>query len=108
MLYVSNGFSLNMIPAEMSAGTIRFKKMQVQEVKTLLSTCQYQSLIGHQDLANLVSQEIGLPVPFNRQTVTLVSGDQLVVAQYRGPRLPEGATTLPEGAVIEYYLVEIE
>jgi hypothetical protein len=32
-------------------------------------------------------------------------GEGVLVAQYRGPRLPEGATELPEGATIEWYVV---
>jgi hypothetical protein len=32
----------------------------------------------------------------------------MLVAQYTGPRLPEGATTLPPGAKIRFILVLIE
>ena len=32
--------------------------------------------------------------------------DALIVAQYRGPRLPEGATELPPGAKLEFWLVK--
>ena len=31
--------------------------------------------------------------------------DLVVVAQYVGPRLPEGATSLPENAKIDYFAV---
>jgi len=33
--------------------------------------------------------------------------DALLVAQCRGPRLPEGATELPPGAILEFWLVEV-
>lgn len=46
-----------------------------------------------------------MEVPVNRASYTLVPGEKLLVAQYKGPRLPEGATKLPEGATIEFYLV---
>lgn len=43
----------------------------------------------------------------NRETMKLDAGDVLVVAQYVGPRLPEGATELPPNARIEYFTVQI-
>ena len=32
-------------------------------------------------------------------------GTTLFVGQYKGPRLPEGATALPEGAIVEWAMV---
>jgi hypothetical protein len=49
-----------------------------------------------------------MPVPTNRATVSLKKGDTVVVGQYRGSRLPEGATTLPEGATIQWLWVVIK
>ena len=61
-----------------------------------------QSFIGHEDLANL----LGLPA--NRATCPeLKAGEQFIVAQYRGPRLPEGSKTLPDGAMIEFRWMQI-
>jgi hypothetical protein len=40
-------------------------------------------------------------------SVALASGDEAVVAQYVGPRLPEGATALPEGANFSWFLVRV-
>jgi len=48
---------------------------------------------------------LGVSVPVNRVNVKLTG--PMVVAQYMGPRLPEGATTLPEGAKIEFWKVEL-
>jgi hypothetical protein len=47
------------------------------------------------------------PVAFNRATVTLAHGDKLLVAQYSGPRLPEGCKTLPQGSTIKWIIVDI-
>jgi hypothetical protein len=39
--------------------------------------------------------------------VSLVPGDRVLVGQYSGTRLPEGATTLPEGATIRWLVVSV-
>lgn len=66
-----------------------------------------ESVIGHADTARIVSDILGVELPANRATVKLQPGEKMIVAQYSGPRLPEGATTLPEGAKIEFVLVEV-
>jgi hypothetical protein len=48
-----------------------------------------------------------MPIAFNRDNLSLAEADTLIVAQYRGPRLPEGAITLPEGAEIVFFKVRI-
>ena len=42
-----------------------------------------------------------------RITVTLHKGDTVMIGQYSGPRLEEGATTLPPGATIKWCRVTI-
>ena len=64
-----------------------------------------KSCVGHADIAAMLSRLIGVDVPVNRVSVSLQPGDTLIVGQYIGPRLPEGATALPEGAKIEWYRV---
>lgn len=67
-----------------------------------------ESAIGHADTARIISNMLGIELPSNRINVKLLHGEKMIVAQYSGPRLPEGATTLPEGAKIEFVLVEME
>ena len=64
-----------------------------------------ESVIGHADTANVVSGILGKEVPMNRVSVKLNPGDILYVAQVTGGRLPEGATTLPEGMDITFVKV---
>lgn len=64
-----------------------------------------ESVIGHADTANVVSDILGIEVPMNRISVKLNQGDILYVAQVTGGRLPEGATTLPEGMAITFVKV---
>jgi len=63
------------------------------------------SAVGHADTAALFSVLLGRAVPQNRVSVKVASDVILLVGQYVGPRLPEGATTLPEGAVVEWWVV---
>ena len=90
--YISNAFSLNMVPVHLLS-RLRFEEGYEPNPAALVS------VVGHADTAAL------LGVPCNRQTLTLDEGDILVVAQYKGPRLPEGTTVLPEGARFDWVLV---
>ncbi|MCK7505116.1 MAG: DUF1874 domain-containing protein [Desulfobacterales bacterium] len=56
------------------------------------------SAVGHADTAAVFSSLLGRPVPVERRSIKLDEGETALVGQYIGPRLPEGATTLPEGA----------
>lgn len=65
------------------------------------------SSVGHADTARVFSEELGVEVPAQRSTIALEKGDQLVIGSYKGPRLPEGATQLPEGATIVWLLATV-
>ena len=88
MKYVSNAFSLGMVPREL-LGQVRLTPCEAPDLT--LRSGNIMSCVGHADTAAV------LGVPMNRVSVTLQRGDVLYVAQLRGGRLPEGATTLPEG-----------
>jgi len=98
--YISNAFSINML-----SDTINLKMLKLE------SCCippNYIWAIGHQDTSILISKTmLNKKIDANRITIKpdFENGDILVVAQYKGERLPEGATELPEGATIEYWYV---
>ena len=108
--FIVNAFSLNML-ASLNA-TIKTEELTFEEVQYWTSNpCQWA--IGHETTSVIVS---GLlyphlgddPMRANRETVRLLKGDSLIVAQYVGPRLPEEATVLPEGATIKWVRVVID
>jgi len=66
-----------------------------------------KSIVGHADTAAVLSSILGMEVKFNRETVSLVKGDTLIVGQYKGPRMEEGCKALPPGATIEWLFVTI-
>lgn len=108
MLYIGNAFSLNMITDIIGDGmVIKIYPLTTEEVKNVLSANKFQSIVGHEDTANILTNMLGIKIQFNRTTARLSKNDELIVAQYTGPRLEQGATSLPEGARIQFYMVRL-
>ena len=107
MTKLANAFSLNMLNTEVETHVLVTKRISKEEAKELLKE-GFENYIGHKDIANVVSNELGLPVEMNekRPNLLLNPEDVVVIAQYIGPRLPEGATQLPENAKIDYFTVQ--
>lgn len=103
MRYLTNAFSLQMLETG-TAHTVRTAPVTAQEVADALRG-GYASAIGHADTARVVSGLLGLEVPANRVNVRLTAADTLYVAQVTGGRLPEGATTLPDGVSLTFVRV---
>jgi len=110
-LYLANAFSINMIPREHRVYEFLF--ISPFEAAALLYVLRRKvvNIIGHSDTAAIVERALRAQIPAlelpepQRLTVQLAVADQVLVAQYTGPRLPEGATQLPEGARIDFWLV---
>jgi len=84
---------------------IAVKELDLHQAKLLAEGTT--SAVGHADTASVFENTLGLPVPVQRTNVVLGKGDEILVGQYSGPRLPEGATELPEGATIKWCLVTV-
>ena len=102
MKVLANAFSINMI-SHLTDSTVRFREISSAEIPA-----DAESQIGHADLAGLLTNILGREISVNRSSTTLSEDDVLYVAQYIGPRLQEGAVTLPEGATIRYYEVTLQ
>ena len=102
MLYLLNAFSLNMLSAD---ADLSVRQISLDDARKLSSGAV--SAVGHADTAAVFADVLGTPVPCNRVSVTLEDGDVALVGQYSGPRLPEGATSLPEGAAIKWMVVGV-
>jgi hypothetical protein len=76
--YLSNAFSLQMLENQRS--TI---EVFPAGIKSLIELKGYESSVGHEEFANQ------LGVAFNRTNLKLKEGDELLVAQYIGGRMPE-------------------
>ena len=101
-MYILNAFSLNMLVGN---ADIEVREVSQTVAAILAPTCT--SAVGHADTAAVFFAVLGVPVPCNRATVALKDGDVALVGQYSGPRLPEGATSLPEGATIKWVVVGV-
>lgn len=106
---MNNTFLLNAFSANMLAGfpaTVSFEEVSVDAAKARLAG-GFTSAVGHADTAAVFSSVLEIPVSMNRATLSLKSGDEAVVGQYIGPRMPEGTTTLPEGATIKWLVLRV-
>ena len=105
-LYIANAFSINML--ENKNQYIHLIPETLEGARAHLDGEHFTSAIGHADTARIVGNMLGIELPDQRINVTLHPHDGLLVAQYTGPRLAEGATKLPEGASINFWMVEID
>lgn len=83
---------------------VEFNKVGLEAAQQFVSN-GFESAIGHADTATVVSGILGTDVPMNRISVSLEGEWKILVAQYSGPRLQEGAKSLPEGATIQFWIV---
>ena len=104
--YIGNAFSLSMIEPDRRVHISKMYDLpyRIQEVIVYGA----KSVVGHETTAAMFSRIVGMNIPMCRETVVLEPGDRLIVGQYSGPRLPEGATELPPGANVQWLDVYIE
>ncbi len=130
MTYIVNAFSLNMIDSQEFPVSVNVMPLEIGLGYTVMDDGYgdqvYFTKIGHYDATELVSgighadtcnqlnellkgsQVYWSPnYKMNRVSLKLKKGSTVVVAQYTGPRLPEGTTVLPEGANFKFYEVTI-
>ena len=98
-VYLGNAFSLQMV-----ADNAIICKVEVSPEQVPVNA---ESIIGHKDTAAVVSTILGRDVPCNRASVMLSDEDVLYVAQVVGGRLPEGATTIPDGMELKFYRITV-
>lgn len=98
-MYLGNAFSLQMV-----ADNAIICKVEVAPEEI---PAEAESIIGHADTATVVSSILGRNVPCNRASVMLDDEDVLYVAQVVGGRLPEGATTIPDGMELKFYRITV-
>jgi hypothetical protein len=115
-IIITNVFSLNMLNpsnwdcSDSNNNTLGIMSVSLKETLHMLnySDAVIESAVGHKDTAAVFSSVLGREVACNRSNVLLDDLDSvLLVGQYTGPRLPEGAMELPEGAIITWWCVGI-
>lgn len=107
MVKIFNSFTLAFL-SQILEVDLHFERISPFEVTEVIEKHGgLQSFVGHADTAKIFSGILGIDVPQNRGTFTwdLNEDIEIIVGQYNGPRLPEGATQLPEGAEIVWWLI---
>lgn len=102
-IFLGNAFSLQMLDCNVQHN-ITVCPASIEDVKKT----DFESVIGHQDTAAVVSNLLGKEASCHRASIHLDAGDILYVAQVTGGRLPEGATTLPEGFNLSWLKVTVK
>lgn len=117
-VYICNAFSLSMLDREKQRGhadgrrepfPIESGREWLDSVKAAFAKSgeplEIVSVVGHADTAAVFESVLGHPVPVNRVSIKLAGAEKALIGQYIGPRLPDGATALPDGATIEWWIV---
>jgi hypothetical protein len=102
-IYLSNAFSLNMLNLNPDVPTpvrLFVRPIDLQRVKSLLEL-GFESAVGHQSTAEILTNLLGIEVPANRTAIKLRSGDTLFVFQL-SIRLAEGQV-LSKEEVLDMY-----
>jgi len=65
----------------------------------------FKSAVSNTGMARLFSTILGMDIPVQQKPLKFV--EPLIVGQYIGPQLPEGATKLPPRATLDWFFVEV-
>lgn len=98
-VFIGNAFSLQMVADNAIITKVEVAPEEIPEGAV--------SIIGHADTAAVVGSILGRDILCNRASVMLDDEDTLYVAQVVGGRLPEGATTIPDGMEIKFYRITV-
>jgi len=85
MLFISNAFSLSMVTPPCS---IKVEQVDLERVKKFFDE-PFQSAVGHQSTAEVITRLTGTLIPVNRVNLQLYKSDMLIVFQLL-QRLEEG------------------
>jgi hypothetical protein len=68
---------------------IVLRKINLEKAQDILSTTEFTSACGHEATAKVLSELLGINIPYNRVAVKLKSGDMAIHFALK-TRLPEG------------------
>jgi hypothetical protein len=107
-IYLSNAFSLSML-SSFSEVNLLIREVTAEDVKEVLKKVSFDSAVGHQSTAEILSTLLETNVAANRISISLEKGDVLYVFQLL-TRLPEGQVLSSEeikALPFKFYKVEI-
>ena len=108
-VYVGTAFTFNMVEdltnINVEANPISWEEMDACLFAMKKQHSEFVEVIngmGHESTSQMLGEHS------YRRSLSLKKGDILYIPQYRGPRLPEGETKLPKGALLVPIRVEIK
>ncbi|MCW1309519.1 MAG: DUF1874 domain-containing protein [Candidatus Nanoarchaeia archaeon] len=105
VIYVLNTLIVPLNFDEGNEYRVRLKKINIEEAKRLLLSEGFESAVGHEGTAQLLSKILGIPIPFNRRTVFFKRGDK-GIHFFLKQRLPEGTVLTEEQLkTLDYWLI---
>jgi hypothetical protein len=105
--FICNAFSVNML-SEQSPTWVHVQPITIEHARDLAREFDAQSAVGHVETAEVFADLLRRPVEQNRTTLKLGIDDAVILGQYYGPRLKEGATRLPSGAQVKWFLITLD
>ncbi len=97
-LPVANSFSLSMIPRYV-VGDLDVREIDLVDFVNTTQIYELISYLGHQNSVDFINSELGLNLEVNRENFEFdIKNNSILILQYSGKRLREGAVELP----IEY------
>ena len=89
-------------PILTSFGGFMYSSITLEEAKRLIKETGFTSAIGHESTAKFMSEILGVPIPMNRISVRMRSGDTDLIFRLTD-RLPEGKIlTVEEMQSVKY------
>jgi hypothetical protein len=99
-----NAFSLAML--QQTESLVLVKRITLEEAKKMLQA-GFESAVGHESTANVLSQLLGIQIKAERRQITLTSDTILLVFQLLS-RLPEGKILTEELMQVQYAFYTVE
>jgi len=95
MFYVLNSLIVPVDFNERDRYMVFLKKINLTEARGILSEVDFTSAVGHEATAKVLSELIGINIPYNRIAVKLKPGDMCIHFALK-TRLPEGKVLTEE------------
>ena len=106
MIYIMNTLIVPINFDKEKSANVDFYLVDVSWVKHLLKIKSWESVVGHEGTAKILSQILGVEIPFNRKSIYFEAGD-IGIHFFLKQRLQEGKIlTEEEVKNLEYWLVQ--
>ena len=106
MIYIMNTLIVPINFDKEKSASVDFRLIDVNWARHLLKINPWESAIGHEGTAKILTQILGVEIPFNRKSIYFEAGD-IGIHFFLKQRLPEGKIlTEEEIKNLEYWLVQ--